>query len=205
MKRVNPNELDAFQKKIILNDFVAPRPVALVSTKNTNDTINLGVFSYFSIASTNPLIVSISVIRKENEMKDTAVNILREKEAVVHIVLEDIANEANKVAMPLDRNVSELDLTNFTTTSSNNISTPSISEAKIRLESKLNSHSEVKYSDGNVVADLLLLEVIEVSYPEEAYGEDGRVDLSVIKPIGRFAGNYYMNMGERIEIVRPGV
>lgn len=205
MKRVNPNELDAFQKKIILNDFVAPRPVALVSTKNTNDTINLGVFSYFSIASTNPLIVSISVIRKENEMKDTAVNILREKEAVVHIVLEDIANEANKVAMPLDRNVSELDLTNFTTTSSNKISTPSISEAKIRLESKLNSHLEVKDADGNVVADLLLLEVIEVSYPEEAYGEDGRVDLSVIKPIGRFAGNYYMNMGERIEIVRPGV
>ena len=50
--------------------------------------LNGAPFSYFNIVSSNPPMISLSIQRSEGKQKDTARNILKKKEFVVHIVDE---------------------------------------------------------------------------------------------------------------------
>src|SRR5699024_3911685 len=68
----------------LLKGSVIPRPIAWISTLNETGTLNLAPFSYFNVVSSTMMIVSF--MRMEASQKDTFVNLMREKEAVVHIV-----------------------------------------------------------------------------------------------------------------------
>ncbi|MCR8968500.1 flavin reductase family protein [Facklamia sp. 7083-14-GEN3] len=189
------------QYKVLIGS-VIPRPVTMIATLNDDQSLNLAPFSYFNMVAYNPPTLMVSVQRK-GRMKDTARNILANKEAVFHIVDQENLKEVNLTASNLPKNKSELELTQFTLASSHSIQTPGIAEMKVRYETVLHQHIEIPSSNGKgVSADLFLMRVIHFHLSEEVY-QDSYVLADQLKPISRLAGNDYATLGQTIQLERP--
>ena len=136
-------------------------------------------------------------------MKDTARNILKNHQAVVHVVSQSNVEEANKTSAPLGPEESELDLTNFTLINSQVIDVPGVEETKVRFETELFNHVVIE-ENGIATADLLLLKVVHYSLDEDVYDvKSGYVDADALSPVSRLAGNDYAKLGETFELIRP--
>src|SRR5258705_5434837 len=77
------------QRYKLMASLIVPRPIALVTTLGADGTINAAPFSMFNMLGEEPPIVMISVNRvADGTLKDTAVNIVRTGEFVVHLADE---------------------------------------------------------------------------------------------------------------------
>ncbi|MFP7495137.1 flavin reductase family protein [Terribacillus saccharophilus] len=189
----------------ILTGSIIPRPVAFVTTKSADsDIVNAAPFSYFSIVSAAPPLISISVQRAEGRQKDTAHHAIDTGELVVHISTEPIVEDMNKTAASLLPDESEIDHTSLSLIPSTFVSVPGIKQASIRLECTLYDHIEIKDEDGSPTADLLLAKVAGYHLSPDVYDEKtGYLDAKAIQPISRLAGNDYSRLGELFTLERP--
>lgn len=174
MHYLDPKNLTQRENYKLLIGSIIPRPVAVVSTQSADGIVNIAPFSFFNIVSSEPVILSLAIQRKEGELKDTARNLLATKEAVVHILDQTNVQEANKTAALLPADQSELTVSGFTTTTSKTIVVPGLKEANVRLETILHQHVPIK-KDQQTTADLLLLEVVGYQIAEDVY-QDGKID-----------------------------
>jgi flavin reductase (DIM6/NTAB) family NADH-FMN oxidoreductase RutF len=201
MHYLDPKDLTQRENYKLLIGSIIPRPVAVVSTQSPDGIVNIAPFSFFNIVSSEPVILSLAIQRKEGELKDTARNLLATKEAVVHILDQTNVQEANKTAALLPADQSELTVSGFTTTTSKTIAVPGLKEASVRLETILHQHVPIK-KDQQTTADLLLLEVVGYQIAEDVY-QDGKIDPRALQAVSRLAGNSYATIGEIFDIKRP--
>lgn len=201
MHYLDPKDLTQRENYKLLIGSIIPRPVAVVSTQSPDGIVNIAPFSFFNIVSSEPVILSLAIQRKEGELKDTARNLLATKEAVVHILDQTNVQEANKTAALLPADQSELTVSGFTTTTSKTIAVPGLKEANVRLETTLHQHVPIK-KDQQITADLLLLEVVGYQVAEDVY-QDGKIDPRALQAVSRLAGNSYATIGEIFDIKRP--
>ena len=201
MHYLDPKDLTQRENYKLLIGSIIPRPVAVVSTQSADGIVNIAPFSFFNIVSSEPVILSLAIQRKEGELKDTARNLLATKEAVVHILDQTNVQEANKTAALLPADQSELTVSGFTTTVSKTIAVPGLNEASVRLETILHQHVPIK-KDQQITADLLLLEVVGYQIAEDVY-QDGKIDPRALQAVSRLAGNSYATIGEIFDIKRP--
>lgn len=201
MYYLDPKDLTQRENYKLLIGSIIPRPVAVVSTQSIDGIVNIAPFSFFNIVSSEPVILSLAIQRKEGELKDTARNLLATKEAVVHILDQTNVQEANKTAALLPADQSELTVSGFTTTTSKMIAVPGLKEASVRLETILHQHVPIK-KDQQTTADLLLLEVVGYQIAEDVY-QDGKIDPRALQAVSRLAGNSYATIGEIFDIKRP--
>lgn len=201
MHYLDPKDLTQRENYKLLIGSIIPRPVAVVSTQSTDGIVNIAPFSFFNIVSSEPVILSLAIQRKEGELKDTARNLLATKEAVVHILDQTNVQEANKTAALLPADQSELTVSGFTTTTSKMIAVPGLKEASVRLETILHQHVPIK-KDQQITTDLLLLEVVGYQVAEDVY-QDGKIDPRALQAVSRLAGNSYATIGEIFDIKRP--
>ncbi|MBK0037270.1 MULTISPECIES: flavin reductase family protein [unclassified Enterococcus] len=201
MHYLDPKDLTQRENYKLLIGSIIPRPVAVVSTQSADGIANIAPFSFFNIVSSEPVILSLAIQRKEGELKDTARNLLATKEAVVHILDQTNVQEANKTAALLPADQSELTVSGFTTTTSKTIAVPGLKEANVRLETTLHQHVPIK-KDQQTTADLLLLEVVGYQIAEDVY-QDGKIDPRALQAVSRLAGNSYATIGEIFDIKRP--
>lgn len=198
------DELSIKDKKKKLVGAVIPRPVALILTESDEEIINIAPFSYFNIVTYNPPIISVSIQRANGEVKDTARNILSSKQAAVHIVDENILENANQTSASLPPEQSELTLTDFTLVPSVDIEVPGIKEAAIRYETKLYNHIVITNEEAEKTADLLLLEIVSYHIAERVYDAEREYILAEkLAPVSRLAGNDYSKLGPQFTLERP--
>ena len=134
MIKINPNKISKKENYKLLSASVVPRPIAFVTTLNRDNSVNGAPFSFFNMLSAEPPLISISVLRKDDgKIKDTARNIIKNKEFVVHITTLKNIEKINMTAALLDENVSEVDLANLTKVKSDLIKTPGVLESDIRF------------------------------------------------------------------------
>lgn len=188
-------------KKLMIGTII-PRPVLTLVSKNEDESLNIGPFSFFNIASHNPPLLMVGIQRKDGQMKDTARNILRTKEAVGHIADENNIEDINQTAANLGVGDSELKRTNFSLVSSQEIDTPGLKESTVRYELKLNHHHVVENDQGEKTADMFLLEIVCFHISEAIY-EDSYVIAKKLKPVSRLAGADYAKLGEEFTLERP--
>ena len=201
MHYLDPKNLTQRENYKLLIGSIIPRPVAVVSTQSADGIVNIAPFSFFNIVSSEPVILSLAIQRKEGELKDTARNLLATKEAVVHILDQTNVQEANKTAALLPADQSELTVSGFTTTASKTIAVPGLNEASVRLETILHQHVPIT-KDQQTTADLLLLEVVGYQIAEDVY-QDGKIDPRALQAVSRLAGNSYATIGDIFDIKRP--
>ncbi|MBW0765886.1 MULTISPECIES: flavin reductase family protein [Mammaliicoccus] len=201
MKKLRPEELTQKENYKLLIGSVIPRPIALVTTQSDSGLLNIAPFSFFNIVSSNPPILSIAVQRVNGEPKDTARNILQNKEAVVHIVDTDNVEDANQTAALLGPDESEMDRTEFETVNSVEVSVPGLKQSKVRFEAVLKEDVVIKNGD-QPVSDLLLLEIKYYHFDEAIY-DNGYIIKDELGAVSRLAGNDYAEIGKTFTIERP--
>lgn len=200
MIHLDPQNLTQRENYKLLIGSIIPRPVAIVTTRSDKGTLNIAPFSFFSIVSSEPAIVSIAVQRKKGGMKDTARNLLTTKEAVIHILDRSNVAAANQAAALLPAEQSELTVANFTPVPSQTIGVPGLQEAKIRFETTLYQHIPIIEEETKV--DLLLLKITGYQINEEVY-EEGKINPKKLVAVSRLAGNSYAEIGEIFDLARP--
>lgn len=198
----SPEELTEKEQKKLLIGSVIPRPIALVTTMSKAGIINVAPFSYFNIVTYNPPMLSIAVQRVNGESKDTARNILENKEAVVHVVSEENVVAANKSAASLGPEESELEIAGFTAVPSKAIKLPGINEAKVRFETSL-YESLVIYDKDNIATTDLLLLTVEHFHIDESVYHDGYISAEKLRAVSRLAGSDYAEIGKVFTLKRP--
>ncbi|PZD96023.1 flavin reductase family protein [Paenibacillus sambharensis] len=187
--------------KLLIGSIV-PRPIALVTTLADNGTVNAAPFSFFSIVSSDPPLLSVAVQRRQGVMKDTARHAIEQRELVIHIVSEEIVEAVNQTAANLPPGDSELAAAGFTAVISESVRVPGIAEAKIRMECRLDQAIGLGDS-GQPSCDLLIARVLKFHIAEELYNEHGHIDAGLLNPVSRMAGDDYALIGRVFSLKRP--
>lgn len=186
-------DLSGNEARKLLSGSILPRPIALVSTTQENNLVNVAPFSWFNMVNASPPMISISVRYDTDNQKDTSRNIMRNKEFVVHIISEDFLEKANKTAVSLSPFESELTYADLMEVESSIISTKGIKEAKVRLECVLETTLHLEQ------ADLIIGRVVAFHFDEEVY-LNGKIDFKKLNPVSRLSGKRYGLIGKVIEI-----
>ena len=197
-------QLNAKEKKKMLSGSVIPRPIALASTMSDAGIVNIAPFSFFNIVSNNPPVLSVAVQRVDGKPKDTARNILQNKEAVIHAVDADNICRVNQTSAALPSEESELAISGFTTVDSKTVHSPGLDEAKIRFETALYDSVLVYDEENQPASDLLLLKVGHVHIDSDVYdAESGYINAEALDAVSRLAGSDYARLGKVFSAERP--
>lgn len=205
MIHFNADDLTSKQQYKFITGSVIPRPIAWITTLSKDGkVVNAAPFSFFSAASNELPLLTVAVIRKSGEMKDTARNILDWKEAVVHIVDQAVIDEMNKTSASLPANESEIEMTNLTLVNSRTVSVPAIKEAKIRFEGLLHQHVPIENDDGSILSDLFLIRVTDFFFDDAVFDSEREyISSEALDPVARLSGNQYATLNRKFTLVRP--
>jgi flavin reductase (DIM6/NTAB) family NADH-FMN oxidoreductase RutF len=202
MISIDPTTQTNLENYKLLVGSIIPRPIALVTTLSLNGVLNAAPFSYFSIISSQPPLLSVAVQRKQGEMKDTARNAIDTGAFVIHITDRSIIDKVNETAANLPPDESEVSKAGFTPITSDKIVVPGLQEAKIRMECLLEQTIPLGGSDEHPACDLLIGRVVQFHFADDVY-EDGHINPDRLDPISRLAGSYYAELGSQFSIERP--
>ena len=200
MGTINPNDLSKKENYHILTASILPRPIAFVTSLSKEGTLNGAPFSFFNVVSAHPPLISISVGRKGEEMKDTARNILEHGEFVVHVTTEDNVEAVNQTAANLAPDDSEIKKVGMTPVESEMINVPGLKESPVRFECKLEKH--LVFEEGDTATDLIIGRVVNYHIADEVY-KDGKINVHLLKPVARLGGLDYTKLGEVFALERP--
>jgi flavin reductase (DIM6/NTAB) family NADH-FMN oxidoreductase RutF len=175
----------------LLTGLVVPRPIAWVTTVSDSGIVNLAPFSHFTFVSPKPPMLAISVGQKAGVYKDTATNILRSEEFVVHIADRPLVKPLHDSAVEHPPEVSEVDILGLETEPSLHVKPPRLTVAPVAMECRLRHCIEF----GETRSRLIVGEVI-VFRIREGLVVDGKVDTRRLDPIGRIAGPNYTTLGD---------
>ncbi len=195
-KDFDPNLIHPRAFYSLFSGIMAPRLIAWISTLNEDQSVNIAPYSFFSGANTRPPMVVVSIGSIKGQKKDTAINILREKECVIHMASEDMIKSLNLSAKKLKRNESEANAFGIELTDSVKIATPSIKHTIFQMECKLHQHITLPQND------MFILEVIHLAI-DEKYIKDGQIDVENYHPLTRLMGNYYATHYEMEKLLHP--
>src|SRR4051794_24154827 len=130
--------LTEYQRYKLMASLIVPRPIALVTTLGPDGVVNAAPFSMFNMMGEEPPIVMISINRlKAGALKDTAANIVRGREFVVHLADEAMAEQMHRCGEKLPPHVSELAKVGLTPMPSRQVTPPRIAEAPVAFECSL--------------------------------------------------------------------
>lgn len=197
MRSIDPSQYSERENYKFLIGSVIPRPIAFVTTLSEEGVLNGAPFSFFNIVSSNPPMISLAIQQKADGRKDTAKNILKMKEFVVHVVDESNVEKVNDTAASLPSYESEIALASFTPVDSVKVAVPGVKEAKVRLECTLERALEL--GEGT---DFIIGKVVRYHVANGIF-EDGKIDPRGLAAVSRLAGTNYSKIGEIFSLERP--
>lgn len=201
MLSIDPTKNTERENYKLLTGSIIPRPIAFVTTLSADGVLNGAPFSYFNVVSSHPPMISLSIQRSGGKRKDTAENIIKNQEFVVHMVDEQNVEKVNQTAASIPSQASEIELAGIERVESDKISVPGVKQAKIRMECKLEHALEI--GEGDVVGcDFIIGKVIQF-HIEEAIYEKGKIEPKGLAAVSRLAGANYAKIGDIFEIERP--
>jgi flavin reductase (DIM6/NTAB) family NADH-FMN oxidoreductase RutF len=173
---LNVKKLSSDKLYDILTGWVAPRPIAWVSTLSKEGVINLAPFSFFNLVCDEPPVLMLSISKKDDgSRKDTARNILDSGEFVVNFIELRLLKKAKLTAREFPPHVSELEVVKLTPELSAIVKPPRVKECPASFECRLLEHREL-YN-----YDIILGEVVFIVIRKQREYRVGRVGESFCK------------------------
>lgn len=184
---------------------VVPRPIAVVSTTSPEGEHNVAPFSYFTVASHNPLSLAFTVggPKGDGSIKDTLRNARPVEdggtgEFVVNVADESYAEAMAATGESLPWAHSEFDHTGLTPAPSRTVRPPRVGEASVAFECR--TTHVISVGD----ARLIIGEVRHIFVRDGLTDDAMHVDPTRLAAIGRMAGNDYVRTQDRFEIRTRG-
>ena len=187
---IDPAGLDPQSCYKLLIGSVVPRPIAWTSTVSREGIYNLAPFSFFTVASRQPPMLCISVgPPPESEggdrpAKDTLRNIEETEEFVVNIVSLSLSNTMFESSKNHPPEADEFEKAGLTPAPCEVVGAPRVEEAGVSMECLLDRVLPLG-TDHLVIGRMVRFHV-----RDELYGENGRIDVAGLDPLGRLAGDY---------------
>jgi flavin reductase (DIM6/NTAB) family NADH-FMN oxidoreductase RutF len=206
---LNPADYESRQVYKLMTGIIVPRPVALVSTVDSNGVANLAPFSFFTgVGSNPPTVLFCPVVRSRviaaqaqpDLRKDTLRNVEETGEFVVNVVSETIAAAANATAAEVPPEVDEFVLSGLTPLASRVVRPARVAESPAQMECRL---LQVIYTSREPGGGVIVLGEIVRFHLRKNLLNDFRVDPAGLDAVGRMAGNTWARTRDRIELIRP--
>ena len=204
-KTINPLDLNTSQIHKILLNTITPRPIALASTVDNNENVNLSPFSYFNVFSASPPILVFSPANRvtDNSKKDTLKNILETKEVVINLVDIDIVEPTSLSSVYFEREIDEFIKSGLTKISSEKVLPPRVLESPISFECKVNDVISLGNDGG--AGNLVICEIVIIHINDKLLNSKGEIDPLKLNLVARMGGNYYLDIKSEnlFEIKKP--
>jgi flavin reductase (DIM6/NTAB) family NADH-FMN oxidoreductase RutF len=199
---VDPKQTEPQNIYKLLIGSIVPRPIAFVSTINTDGAYNLAPFSFFTAISANPPVICFSPMIRSSDggKKDTLRNVEATKEFVVNIVSEQFAQQMNACSGEFPFGVSEFEKCGLTPIPSDIVKPPRLKESHVNMECKL--VQIVTISEKILGGSIVLGEVVRF-HIDDALVDDFRINPDKLHAIGRMGGLTYTRTTDRFEMQRP--
>lgn len=180
---------------------IIPRPIAWVSTQNSAGLSNLAPYSFFSVASCNPPVLTITNVASQSKVaKDTLNNLLQTKECVVNIVSASQVEAMNQTCAAYSEEQSEIDEIGIPTIASQTVAPLSVKASVVRYECKL--RETITLSEKPMGGVLILLDVVAISV-DESVVKEGMINADLLDSVGKLGGNDYCNAKADLTLLRP--
>jgi flavin reductase (DIM6/NTAB) family NADH-FMN oxidoreductase RutF len=180
----------------LLTNLVVPRPIAWVTTQSASGVVNLAPFSFFNAVGSKPPYLVISVgANEDGSAKDTARNILENREFVVNLVTEDLFDAMNISAADFPPDISEMDAAKVAAAPSLQVRPPRVAAAQVSIECKL-------FNALPLGANMLFIgEVVMFHVADQLVGP--RLHINNFAPIGRLGSpSVYCRTTDRFDVAR---
>lgn len=168
----------------LIKGSVVPRPIAWVSTISKNGVPNLAPFSFYTVASLDPVILCFSIGRGQDGDKDTLRNIEETKDFVIHVVTEEYANAMYETGLAHFPETNEFVEAGLLEENGTEVTSPRIKGVPIAMECKLEQLLPIGSST------MVFGKLVHYHIQNSVYLEKDKVDPAVLKPVGRMAGDY---------------
>lgn len=198
---INPRDHGPRDIHKLIIGCIVPRPIAWISTLDSDGATNLAPFSFFNGVASNPPTISVSFSYnpdREDHRKDTLRNILATGEFVVNTVGEPHEKKMHASSGDYPLGSSEVDALGLTTVQSRTIAPPRLAESSVAFECVLDRTVEVGEGPGS--ATLVLGRVLSIEVADALTDDKLHVDVAAMKPIGRLAGNGYCYVRELFDL-----
>ena len=209
MTTIKAESLDSLDSYKLLVGSIQPRPIALVSTVDMGGRSNVAPFSFFSVASVFPPILSFAPQMTpvpgldRGVPKHTLENLRDTGQCVIHITSYDQRMDMNETAAPWPKDVSEFDVSAWTPVPSDCVAPPRAAEAPVAFECEL--EQIISFGDLPRSGALALVRIIVAHVADDVF-TDGKIDQVMLDTVGRMGGPVYTRTKESLfELAQPGM
>ena len=184
-------DLSTTQTQMILQNAIAPRPIAFVSTIDESGNINLSPFSFFNMFSANPPIVIFSPAKRvrDNTSKHTLENVLTIKECVINMVNYDMVQQMSLASTDYPKGVNEFTKAGFTALPSDLVKPTRVKESPVQMECKV--REVIALGEGPGAGNLVIAEILKIHIAENILDADGKIDPIKMEQVARLGGDWY--------------
>lgn len=200
--KVDPSSLHGKELHDFFSSVVVPRPIAFVSSVNSEGRYNAAPFSAFTRLTLDPPTVVLAFGRRKGQKKDTVRNIEAVGDFVVNMVDESLAERMNQAAADYPPEIDEIKQVGLTAIKSDKVKSPRIAEAPLSMECKL--IQTVEFGNKPNRSTIILGEILVVHIKDEVL-TNGKLDPLKAKIIGRLGdGNLYCRTTDTFSMKRTG-
>lgn len=191
MITIKTADLTPLELQNYLHYAIAPRPVCLASTVDTEENVNLSPFSFFNLFSTNPPICIFSPARRvrDNTTKHTLENIRLVPECVINIVNYAIVQQVSLSSVEYPAGVDEFVKSGLTPLASEMVTPPRVAESPVQFECVINE--VISLGDRPGAGNLVIAEIKLMHINEDILDADGKIDQEKIDLVARLGGDWY--------------
>lgn len=201
---ITPSDVPLGQIHDVLLSAVSPRPIAFVSTIDSEGRPNLAPFSYFNVFSTRPPILIIGPNRsgRTAKNKDTVLNIQETFEAVINVVNFENVEKMNVAGAEFPHGVNEFEKAGFTALPSELVKPFRVAESPVQIECKVMQLISLGAAGG--AGNLILCEAVRIHFHKKILGENGKINPEKIDLVARMGQNWYSRARDGLfEVLKP--
>ncbi|APO67715.1 flavin reductase-like protein [Rhizobium gallicum] len=180
---------------------VAPRPIGWIGTKGRDGSLNLGPYSFFNAVSDRPKLVMFSSSGRKHSQRNAAETGV----FTCNFVSRNLVEQMNLSSAALPYGINEFELAGLTAKRGELVDAPYVGEAFAVLECKVTELIEPKTLSGEPSESVMVLgEVVGIHIDEQIIRE-GRMDMSIARPVARMGYMDYSEGSDVFELLRPQV
>lgn len=176
---------------------VLPRPIAWITTRDSNGAVNAAPFSFFNVFGSEPATVGVGIGSKgPGEPKDTRANIRANEQFVVNLVPYSLAQQMRITSIAFPKGVEEPLEADLKLVPSERVAVPRIAASPVSMECTF--MQEVALSGFSLVLGRILM----IHVHDEAVIDAARqyIDAEKLDLIGRMEGGWYTRTTQRFEM-----
>jgi len=182
-----------------INALVCPRPIGWITTISKEGGVNLAPYSFFNLMSSAPPIVVFS----SHPRKDSQRNAEETGEFVYNLATFDLRDMMSASSADFDTAESEPEKLGLEMVPSLKLKPPRLKRSPVHCECRYMQTVPLVGSDGQKNrSEIIIGEVVGV-HIDESIVRDGKVDITLARPIARLGYWDYCVVDEVFEMVRP--